>query len=202
VRENNFPGTLIVVEGADGSGASTQARKLADHLDAYYTAEHGERRKREELIGRKVEEMISEGGYDPETVALSFAADRMVHLEELVIPKLKNGETVVSDRYYHSSLVYQPVAGADFGWVKEINRYALRPDLTLVMDLSADEAMSRIDERGPDGNIYEELDFQEKVVIKYRQLSERLGEEIVLVDASRGIEEVFSSVEKAVDRKS
>jgi dTMP kinase len=198
VRENDFSGRFIVVEGADGSGASTQAKKLAEELDAFYTAEHGERRDREELIGRKVEQMISEGGYEPETVALGFAADRMVHLEEVVIPKLKEGKTVVSDRYYHSSLVYQPVAGADFGWVKEVNRYALQPDLTLVMDLSADEAMSRIGKRGSDGNIYEELGFQEKVVVGYRQLKEKLDEEIVLIDASNSIEEVFSDVIDAI----
>lgn len=201
MKENQFPGTFIVIEGADGSGASTQAEKLAEELGGYLTAEHGARRHGEEKIGDKVEEMISEGGYRGETVALGFAADRMVHLEEVVIPKLKNGETVISDRYYHSSLVYQPIEGADFEWVNKINKNAIKPDLTLVMDLSADEAMSRIDKRGPDGNVYEDLDFQEKVTVEYRQLKDKLDEQIVMIDASKSIEEVSKSVKQTITQR-
>jgi len=193
VRENDYPGTFIVVEGADGAGTTTQAKKLAEKLDAYYTYEPAGNK-----VGEKVDEMISSEEHSPETIALGFAADRMIHLEEEVISRLKDGDTVVCDRYYHSSLVYQPVLGADFKWVKELNREAVKPDLTVVLDVSAETGMSRVKERGEDGNIFEELDFQQKVVVKYRELEGQLDERIEIVDSSLSKEEVFESVrEKA-----
>lgn len=199
MREHDFPGTLIVIEGADGSGTTTQSKKLAEELEAERTAEHGERREGENLIGRKVEHMISEEGYSPEAIALGFAADRMVHLEEKLMPLLKEGKTVVCDRYYHSSLVYQPTLGAEFEWVEEINREAIEPDLTVVLDVPAETGMERIDSRGSDDNIFEDLSFQQEVVERYRRLPEKLDEKIVLVDSSQSIGEVASDVMNAVE---
>jgi dTMP kinase len=189
VRQKDYPGTFIVVEGADGAGTTTQSKKLAEELGAYWTYEPAGNK-----VGEKVDEMISSDDYSPQAIALAFAADRMVHLEEEVVPRLENGETVVCDRYYHSSLVYQPVLGADFDWVRELNREALIPDKTVVLDVSADVGMSRVDERGPDGNIFENLSFQEKVVVRYRELESRLDEDVSVVDATGTREEVFSSL--------
>lgn len=195
MKEKDFPGTFIVIEGADGSGTTTQSRRLSEHLDCFYTAEPAENK-----AGKKVDEMISSGDYSAEAIALMFAADRMVHLEEEIIPRLEEGETVVCDRYYHSSLVYQPTLGADFDWVKQLNRNAVKPDLTLILDVSADTGMSRIHERGSDGNIFEELDFQEEVVVRYSGLEEQLDERIVLIDGSPGKDEVFEKVISAVEK--
>ena len=194
--ENSYSGTFIVIEGADGAGTTTQSEKLAEDLDAHWTYEPSGNK-----IGEKVDRLISSEDYSPETVALGFAADRMVHLEEEIIPRLKNGETVVCDRYYHSSLVYQPVMGAKREWVEELNRSALKPDLTIILDVSAEEGMSRVENRGKDGNIFEELDFQEEVVLKYSNLVEELEEEIVLIDASMTKQEVFDRVHEELKRK-
>jgi dTMP kinase len=195
VRENDYPGRFIVVEGADGAGTTTQSEKLAEELDAFWTHEPAENR-----IGQKVDELISTDGYDPETIALAFAADRMVHLEEEIIPRLEKGVTVICDRYYHSSLVYQPVMGAEKEWVRDLNRDALRPDLTLVIDVSADIGMERIDERGHDGNIFEDLSFQQKVVVGYRRLEEELGENLHIIDGSQTRDEVFRSILDIVEQ--
>lgn len=199
MKENDYPGTFIVIEGADGSGTTTQSQVLAKELGAERTAEHGERRQSQELIGQKVEEMISKDGYSAEAIALGFAADRMVHLEERIIPLLKEGKTVVCDRYYHSSLVYQPTLGAEYDWVEKINREAVEPDLTLILDISAETGMERIDSRGSDDNIFEDLDFQQEVVERYRRLPERLEENIVLADSSQEIDEVAEEVREKVD---
>lgn len=182
-----------MVEGADGAGTTTQSRKLAEELDAYWTAE-----PTEGLIGEKVDEMISSDSYSPESIALAFAADRMVHLEEEILPRLREGETVVCDRYYHSSLVYQPALGAEYEWVKELNAEAVRPDLTVVLDVSPETGMERVESRGSDENIFENLGFQEEVVARYRQLQERLDEEVVLVNGDSSIETVFSELRRVV----
>jgi dTMP kinase len=196
VQKNKYPGTFIVIEGADGAGTTTQSKKIADQMDAYWTCE-----PTDNSIGEKVDEMISSDEHSPESIALGFAADRMVHLEEEVIPHLEKGETVICDRYYHSSLIYQSVLGANYKWVKKLNQEALKPDLTFIMDISAEEGMSRVENRGKDGNIFEELDFQQKVVLKYRDINEEMDEEIVLVDASQSEQEVFKSIKTALNQK-
>lgn len=196
MKENKYSGILIVVEGADGAGTTTQSKKLAEEIDAHWTAE-----PTENPVGEKIQQMIRTEDYSPEAIGLAFAADRMLHLEEEVIPELKKGNIVVSDRYYHSSFTYQPALGADFEWVKKINESALRPDLTIVIDLDAEEALQRIEERSDGATsevVFEELDFESEVIQRYRRLGDRLNEEIKLVDGSGSIEEVFTSVESEV----
>lgn len=194
MKKHKQPGKFIVIEGADGAGTTTMSKKLAEELEAQWTCEPTDK-----TIGEKVDEIISSDGYSPEATALAFASDRMVHLEERVLPWLEKGQVVVSDRYYHSSLVYQPVMGADPDWVKQVNQDALIPDLTVILDISAEIGMERVGERGHDGNVFEELDFQEKVVRKYREFDER--EDVVVIDASRSKEEVFQDVLEAVKQK-
>jgi len=194
VREKEYPGTFIVIEGADGAGTTTISEKVAEELDAYYTYEPSGN-----AIGEKVDELISSEEYSAEAIALGFAADRMVHLEEEIVEKLENGKTVVCDRYYHSSLVYQPLTGLSFDWVKSLNRAALTPDITVILDISADTGMGRIEKRGRDDNIFEELSFQEKVVAKYRELGRKLDEKIENVDASKPKEEVLEKTLVKID---
>lgn len=189
MRREEYAGRFIVVEGADGAGTTTQSRRLADRLDAYWTNEPAGN-----AVGRKVDEMISDGGYSASAVALAFAADRMIHLEEEVIPRLEQGETVVCDRYYHSSLVYQGSMGLDVEWVRELNRYAVIPDVTFVIDVSAEVGMSRVEARGRDDNIFENLDFQQEVVLRYRRLVDVLDEDVVLVEGDVPKDEVFEGI--------
>jgi dTMP kinase len=214
MEDRDLPGELVVIEGPDGSGTTTQAEKLAEELDAHYTAEPTGSK-----AGRKVQEMITSEDYSAEAIALMFAADRLAHLEEEIIPKLQEGETVVCDRYYHSSLVYQTALGAEEDWVKELNRNALRPDITVVLDISSKKALDRVNKRenevteetvpdyddsqaslghfmksGGSDNIFENLSFQEKVVLGYQKLADELDEEIHLVDSEQEVADVFEEI--------
>lgn len=194
MRENKYAGDFIVIEGADGAGTTTISERLTEELQARWTCEPTDK-----VIGEKVDEIISSEDYSPEATALAFVSDRLIHLEERVIPWLKDGETVVSDRYYHSSFVYQSIMGAERSWVEEINRKAIKPDLTVILDVSAEVGMERVNDRGHDGNIFEELDFQEKVVRRYREFGD--SEDVVVVDASKPEDEVFDNVMSSVKEK-
>ncbi|MFB6190920.1 MAG: dTMP kinase [Candidatus Nanohaloarchaea archaeon] len=214
MEDRELPGHLIVIEGPDGSGTTTQAEKLAEELDAHYTAEPTGGK-----IGEKVQEMITSEEYSAEAIALAFAADRATHVEEEIVPRLENGETVVCDRYYHSSLVYQPALGADEEWVRQLNRYMLTPDITLVLDISSKKALDRVNKRenevteetvpeydesqaslgyfmkdGEDDNIFENLSFQEKVVLGYQKLKDGLEEPVFIVDSDQEVADVFEEV--------
>lgn len=189
MRSVDYPGRFIVIEGADGAGTTTQSKKLADECDAFWTYEPSGNK-----IGEFVNTMISQDTFSPEAIALGFAADRMTHIEEEIRPRLEAGETVVCDRYYHSSFVYQPVLGADRDWVQELNRHAITPDQTVILDIAAQEGMKRVSDRGHDGNIFEELSFQENVVVRYQDLVNELDEPIATVDASKSIDTVFDDI--------
>lgn len=198
MQPHNNPGHLIAIEGADGSGTSTMSRKLAERLDAHLTNEPTDKK-----VGEKVDEIISDGGYSADTVALGFAFDRKLHLEEEIVPELQKGNTVVTDRYYHSSLVYQPIMGETRGEVERLkdrverlNLETVKSDLTIILDITPEEGEKRTKSRegGKDENIFENLSFQQKVVQAYRELPEKLDEEVHVVDASKPKEEVFQEI--------
>jgi dTMP kinase len=194
MKVRDLPGRFIVIEGADGAGKTTQAEKLADRMDAHRTHEHTDGR-----IGTKIDELIESDSVSPETLAITFAADRSVHLEEEIVPRLEDGETVICERYYHSSFVYQPLMGVERAWVEDLNRYLLQPDLTVILDIDPTEAFQRMRGRKEDLNRFEQETFQERVVERYRGLSDQLDERIEIIDGSGPVDTVFSSLCDVVD---
>jgi dTMP kinase len=154
-------GAFIVIEGLDGSGKSTQAKLLASKLKkshrAVYTAEpsHGK-------IGRFIRNRILYGETRPPTAveALLFAADRIEHVRNEVLPALEKGCLVVSDRYLYSSLAYQGSAGLSLEWIQTINEYAMKPDLALFVDVSPETVISRLKRKK---SVMENLETQRNV---------------------------------------
>jgi dTMP kinase len=138
-----------------------------------------------------------------ETMALLFAADRLDHLEGEVLPNLGDGVTVVCDRYVHSSVAYQTLtASADdrdaLRWVKTINERARKPDLTMVLVVSADTAARRRASRGGPEEIYESGDLQRRLVDFYSDLPRSFPDQpAVLVDGEQDLDEVHASCLKA-----
>ncbi len=198
-------GKFIVLEGIDGSGTTTQKKLLCKWLeernkDVISTHEPTREKGR---IGRIIRDRLvqDEHDYSPEAIGLSFAADRLVHIEDRISPALESGSFVVSDRYYHSSMVYQPEHGASIEWVKEINRYAREPDVTVIVDVPAEEAVKRqVDRDGGESSIiFENLEFQKKIRKRYKELEEMLEENLYIIDGDRSIEEVHDDIKKVVE---
>ncbi|HID71421.1 MAG TPA: dTMP kinase [Thermoplasmata archaeon] len=140
---------FIVIEGIDGSGKGTQARYLYDfvkrsypHLNPVLTSE-----PTKGAVGKIVREYLKEDGLEPEVLALLFAADRLHHVCETIVPNLKKGRCVISERYVYSSLVYQSVSGVDLRWLTEINRYSVIPDLVVYLSVPVSVARRRVAER-------------------------------------------------------
>ena len=118
---------LIVLEGLDGAGTTTQAKRLVEHLRTRGGKAHLTREPSDGPIGRLIREMLTGEHAIPgqpiaqSTFGLLFAADRLDHLQREVEPQLAAGATVVSDRWYHSSLAYQGT-GADRDWIDDAQR--------------------------------------------------------------------------------
>ena len=134
---------LIVLEGLDGAGTTTQARRLVDHLRSRGQLTHLTREPSDGPIGRLIREMLT-GAHaiageklSQSTFGLLFAADRLDHLQREVEPALAAGAIVVSDRWYHSSLAYQGT-GAERDWIAQLNARARRPDVTVFLKVRPD----------------------------------------------------------------
>lgn len=204
-------GRLIVVEGIDGSGGTTQSRRLVESLravglDARHTVEPS-RGAVGTLVRTLIERRASSSGPEPATgwatMALLFAADRLHHLSTEVIPALEAGVTVVSDRYDLSSLVYQSLTAPDgsraLAWIRELNRHALRPDLTLVLGLSVDIAEARRRERGGVEELFDARPLQERLADAYARAESFVpGDRLLHVSGAGEVEEVAERVLSAV----
>jgi dTMP kinase len=139
---------------------------------------------------------------DRAALSLLFAADRLDHSQAEILPALLRGQWVVSDRYALSSLAYQTLDLPE-RFVVQINARALRPDLTILLDLPAEQAVKRRRAAKPQADLFEELATQRKVEKNYRRYLVRregapdLGP-IVAIDATQSITAVADQVERLV----
>lgn len=207
------PGRFIVLEGIDGAGTTTQTARLCDRLRAEGRASKSTREPSDGPVGTLVRQvltgrMVIPGGRSPgwTTMALLFAADRLDHVESEIEPMLASGGVVLSDRYDASSLAYQSVtSGTDSSgalqWIRNINRHARRPDLTIVLDVSPALGAVRRETRGEAAQLYEQNEVQQALATFYRDLQKHQPEDnVVVVDGSRSIDEVHELVYAVVKR--
>ncbi len=135
---------LVVLEGIDGAGTTTQAARLVTALNAAGHPTHGTREPSQGPVGRLLREMLAgqHAPVDAATMSLLFAADRADHLAREIEVALLRGQIVVSDSYYHSSLAYQG-ADEDREWIANLNANARQPDVTFLLDVDVDLAAKR-----------------------------------------------------------
>jgi len=195
---------FITFEGADGGGKSTQLKRLA----GYYQARGKDVVVTREPGGTSLAEEIRNLLLDPRkkvvgaAEVLLYAAARAEHVEQLIKPALLGGKTVLCDRFIDSSVAYQGFGrGLPINTIMEVNYFAsggLEPDLTIVLDLSYDQSMSRIASRtsraGLDRIEQEQADFHRRVRAGFLWISEKFPQRVKLIDASLPKGQVFAKV--------
>lgn len=203
--------TFITFEGIEGSGKTTQAKRLADRvrgrlgMSVLLTREPG---------GTEVTEQIRSLLADPQSQLdaraelLLFLADRAQHVATVIRPALERGEVVICDRYIDSTIAYQSYGrGHDYALLCELNAWASRdlmPDLTLWIDLDVETGLGRAVKRtGGPGDRFESepLDYHRRVRRGFAEQSERFPERIVRIDGDRDEDAVFASVCEATERR-
>lgn len=206
-------GHFIVLEGIDGAGTTTQSNALGATLRKRGLPVHTTREPSDGPIGVMIRQVLQgrlvvpgvAGPRAPSwaTMALLFAADRVDHLDAEIVPNLMDGVTVLSDRYDHSSVAYQSAdtAAADaVEWIRGLNARARRPDLTIVLDVGANTAARRRRARQGRPELYDDPEFQARLVSFYRDLEKYFPDErIVHVDGERDLDAVAKSVCEHVD---
>jgi dTMP kinase len=198
-------GRFIALEGIDGSGKSTQARLLAEALEARGLSVAATREPGGTLLGERVREILlsgEPGALTPVAEATLFAAARAELVARVVRPALEAGDWVVTDRFLDSSLAYQGAArGMGIDLVLEINRLAVDgclPDLSVVVDVPVAVAAGRRC-ASPDRIEAEGDGFQQRVADGYRELARRFPERVRLVPGEGSVEEVHRAVLDAVE---
>ena len=188
-------GVFICVEGIDGSGKTTQARRLVETLrgkgyDAVYTTEPSRG-----VYGKIIRNHVLRGNNRVPTIveAVLFAVDRIDHIQKEVEPLLEAGKIVICDRYVHSSIAYQGAADLDTGWIEEVNKHAIKPDLAIYIDVAPEVVIARIKRRK---SVMETLQTQRKVREIYLRMVRK--EQLSMVNGNAPVEEVAKVVESLV----
>ena len=179
----------------DGSGKTTQAKRLVRKLrsrgyDAVYTTEPSDGK-----IGKLIRDFVlsRKSRISIALEVLLFAADRVDHIQADVEPLLKQGKIVVCDRYVCSSLAYQGAAGLDLDWMDCVNRFALKPDLTLFLDVPPEVGLNRLRRKK---SVMENAKTLKKVRDVYLSLVQQ--NRMTLLDGTKPADEVAENVLKAV----
>ncbi|HTW16668.1 MAG TPA: dTMP kinase [Nocardioides sp.] len=192
-------GVFVCFEGGDGSGKSTQSRRLREALEAeghpvLLTFEPGDT-----PVGRTLREIVlspETGELSDRTETLVYAADKAEHVDTVVWPALRRGEVVVTDRYVDSTLAYQGAGRVlDLAGLEQVARWAtgdLRPHLTVVLDLEPVAGLGRFE--GRDRIEGESLEFHQRVRAAFLRLAADDPDHYLVVDARLPVEEIAAQV--------
>ncbi|HKG78897.1 MAG TPA: dTMP kinase [Pyrinomonadaceae bacterium] len=205
-----MPGTFITFEGIDGSGKSTQLRLLGNFLhahgcDALLTREPGGTTLGLRLRAALLDAMEE---VDPLTELLVFAADRAQHVRRMLRPALESGRVVFSDRYADATVAYQG-AGRGFSpelisQIVQLATEGLKPDLTLLFDVSIEESTIRTTRRSNNKTLtrdrldIEHADFHTRVRDAYLQIALAEPQRVKLIDTSGPVERTHERVKEVI----
>ena len=201
-------GLFITFEGGEGTGKSTQVRRLADYFRAQGRAVVETREPGGTPAGEALRNLLvtgEVGRWSAEAEAMLNAAARSVHVRDVIAPALAQGDVVISDRFIDSTRAYQGFAGGcSFDLIDNLEKAAIgdcRPNLTFVLDLDAALGLARAKARG-DGmeDRYERkgLAFHEKLRAGFLAIAKAEPKRCAVIDASLDIESVASAIQQAL----
>ena len=191
-------GLFIAFEGGDGAGKSTQVSLLREALESVGRTVTVTRQPGGTELGHQIRDLVLHGAHvAPRAEALLFAADKAHHVDQLIRPALDRGEVVLTDRYTDSSVAYQG-AGRDLGAqeIHNLNMWAvdeLVPDLTVVVDISAQEGRRRR------GKVHDRLEaeedaFHEAIRAHYLAMAQGNPQRYLVVDGTESPEAIHAAV--------
>lgn len=209
LKRNPYKGVYIAMEGIDGSGKTTQVEELTRYFKSKGKEVVATREPRKKgLIGDIVQKILT-GKIKVSSVALQylFSTDRVLHHEELVIPALKAGKIVITDRCFWSAIVYgildrtggkYDYKSADFLLIAHsiLSMYHqfMVPDYTFFLDISLKTALSRVSQKKGKREIYEKEEKISKVKKGYEWLVSRFNKEIIVIDGEESVEKVTKAI--------
>ena len=209
--KHGYEGLLVVIEGTDGSGKSTQLELLKKSIQAKSYGVMVSEWKTSRLIAGVIDDAKERNLLNATTYSLLYAADFADRLENQIIPALESGFIVLLDRYYYTALARDVVRGQNIEWVKNLYDYAPEPDLIFYLDMPVDVLLKRIIgttglnyyESGRDvgfsTDFYKSFEiYQNKCLQQYEKMKAEYN--FISIDGTKSIEEIHSIMNKEVQR--
>jgi dTMP kinase len=192
-------GLLIVIEGIDGAGKSTQARDLLRKLKSLGYKAIALREPTRGKWGRKIKELAKRSGsLSPEEELALFIRDRQENVEKNLKPALSRKKIVILDRYYYSTIAYQGAKGIDPAGIRRLNeKFAVRPDQVFILDIDAGKGLARIHSRKRKDLLFERRAYLVKVGKIFKSFQ---GRKFIHIDASRPRKEISAEILARVQR--
>ncbi|HIS54572.1 TPA: dTMP kinase [Candidatus Galligastranaerophilus gallistercoris] len=210
-QNHGYPGLLIVLEGTDGVGKSTQVNLLKKYIENECYGCMLSEWKTSRLISNVINEAKDRNLLNTTTFSLLYAADYADRLENDIIPALKAGFVVILDRYIYTAFVRDSVRGHDINWVKKLYDFAPEPDLIFYLDVSVDVLLKRIIgskgldfyESGRDiglsTDIYNSFEiYQKRCMTEYKKLQKEYN--FININGELPIEEIHQKIVKEVKK--
>ena len=211
-KTHGYDGLLVVIEGTDGAGKSTQVNMLSDYIKNRGFGCTVSEWKTSRLISGVINDAKERNMLNTTTYSLLYAADYADRLESEIIPALKAGIVVLMDRYIYTAYVRDSVRGHDIKWIKELYSFAPQPDLvfylnvptqTLIKRLIAKNGVLDYFESGRDiglsTDIYKSFEiYQKRCLEEYKELKEECN--FITIDGEKPIEEIHSIIKARVQK--
>ena len=215
LQDNGIKGRLIVIEGPDASGRSTQITMITSHLEANGHAVVNTGLRRSELIGEGIVEAKRNLMLGKRTLSLFYAADFADQLENKIIPALRAGYIVLADRYIYTLMARDAVRGISRRWSHNLFGFAIKPDLVYYLEVDPNELVHRVFQKNSSLDYYEsgaDLRLSEDMLESFLKYQRLIGKEfqrmqklygIVPINGNRTVVEINSELQdkiiKAID---
>ena len=215
LQDTGIKGRLIVIEGPDASGRSTQITMITSHLEANGHAVVNTGLRRSELIGEGIVEAKRNLMLGKRTLSLFYAADFADQLENKIIPALRAGYIVLADRYIYTLMARDAVRGISRRWSHNLFGFAVKPDLVYYLDVDPNELVHRVFQKNSSLDYYEsgaDLRLSEDMLESFLKYQRLIGKEfqkmqklygIVPINGNRSVVEINSELQdkiiKAID---
>ena len=211
LQDIEIKGRLIVIEGPDASGRSTQIGMITTKLEADGHAVLNTGLRRSELVSGGIVEAKREHMLGRRTMSLFYAADFADQLENKIIPALRSGYIVLADRYIYTLMARDAVRGISKRWSHQLFGFAIVPDLVFYLDVDPNELVHRVFQKnmfldyyesgadlGLSDDMYESfIIYQHMIAKEFRTMQKRYN--LVLVDGNRSIPEINIDLQKRID---
>ncbi|MHB1867950.1 MAG: dTMP kinase [Nitrososphaerales archaeon] len=212
LRETEIKGRLIVIEGPDGSGRSTQIQTIIAKLESDGHAVVNTGLKRSELIGQGILEAKQKLPLGKKTLTLFYAADFVDQLEHKIIPALQAGYIVLADRYIYTLIARGIVRGLSRRWSHDLFGFAPKADLVFYIDVKPEELFHRVFQKYGTLDYYEsgaDIGFSDDLYDSFIQYQLRMAREfakmakqyrMVRIDGNKSIPEVNATLQTRIDK--
>ena len=211
-KNHNYNGLLIVIEGTDGSGKSTQVNMLSKYIKNKCFGCTVSQWKTSRLISGVINEAKERNMLNTTTFSLLYAADYTDRLENEIIPALKAGFVVLMDRYIYTAYVRDSVRGHDINWVKNLYDYAPKPDLVFYLNVPPKDLIKRLIAKngaldyfesgrdiGLSTDIYNSFEiYQKRCLDEYKKLSKEYG--FIEIDGTKNKKEIHQIIKEEVQK--